>query len=77
MPWFIFEDEVKADSTFGLRYFVRKGILPDLDKDLTTEQRAQSRVLQGFIEDHLYFLLVYERWAVDSNFKVGLFMQHV
>jgi glutathione S-transferase len=42
----------------------------DFNKGLTAEQRAVSRAIIRMVEEHLYFVLVSDRWLNDDNWAV-------
>ena len=58
------------DSHFIIQYLVEKGLIKDPDEEagLTAAQRAESRAFQAYIEELLYFAIVYDRWHVDENY---------
>ena len=59
-----------GDSTF-IRAHIERRYNIDLDKALTGEQRAQGWAIERMLEDHLYFVLVHQRWMDDANFEKG------
>ena len=68
---FIEDDGVAiADSTF-IRLHIEKKYGFDYDLGLNAEQKAVAWALEKLIEDHLYWLIVADRWLVDANFKKG------
>ena len=70
LPLIIDAGEIVADSTFIRLHLERKyGI--DFDKGLTPEQRGIAWAVEKMLEDHLYWFVVSERWANDSNFNRG------
>ena len=68
---FIEDDDVRiGDSTFIREHLERKyGV--DLDAGLSRAQRAQAWAVERVVEDHLYWAIVYGRWAVRENFDKG------
>jgi glutathione S-transferase len=57
-----------ADSTTIIETLTREhGI--DLDAALTPRQRAESVLLQRTFEEHLYFLVLHERWCDDAGWR--------
>ncbi|MGH8659704.1 MAG: glutathione S-transferase family protein [Gammaproteobacteria bacterium] len=64
---YIEEGEVRmGDSSLIIDYLQAKhGI--DLDARLTTQQRAISVAFQALIEEHLYWVVVYNRWVDERN----------
>lgn len=69
LPYIIDGDKKIADSTLIIQYLKAHNTL-DLDKDLTPEQIALATSIQRLCEEHLYWIMVYERWVVDSGWKV-------
>jgi glutathione S-transferase len=68
---FIDDDGVKVgDSTFIRDYIQWKHGL-DLDAGLSPRQRALAWTVERVVEDHLYWAIVYFRWAVPENFDKG------
>lgn len=43
----------------------------DFDKGLSAEQRGLAWAVEKMLEDHLYWLVVHERWADPANFDRG------
>jgi glutathione S-transferase len=41
-----------------------------LDAELSAEQRALATAVRSMLEEHLYFLIVYERWQDDHNWQI-------
>jgi len=59
-----------ADSTFiRLHLETRHGI--DFDRGLTPAQKGEAWAFEKLCEDHLYWILVRERWTKDDNFNAG------
>ena len=59
-----------GDSVFIREHLERKyGV--DLDAGLTPHQRALAWAAERVAEDHLYWAMVYARWAVRENFDRG------
>lgn len=69
LPFIKEEGEVIADSNLIINYLKAKhGDL--LDQNLTTAQRAQNLALLRLIEEHLYWTIMYSRWADESGWPV-------
>jgi glutathione S-transferase len=68
---FIDDDGTRiGDSTFIRDHIQWKhGI--DLDTGLSPRQRALAWTVERVVEDHLYWAIVYFRWAVPENFDKG------
>lgn len=60
--------ETIADSHFIIRHLIENNVVPDLDKNLTAAQRADSRAWQAWTEELLYPAVVWQRWAIPANF---------
>lgn len=69
-PYIADEGEIVADSTF-IRAHIEKKYGVDFDVGLSDRQRAEAWALERMLEDHLYWALVYFRWAVEENFWKG------
>lgn len=41
-----------------------------LDRHLSEEERAQALAFRVLMEEHLYWCVVYERWAIDANWAL-------
>jgi glutathione S-transferase len=59
-----------ADSAF-IRFHLEERHGIDFDKGLTPEQRAVAWALERMCEEHLYWLLMHNRWVIDENFDKG------
>ncbi|MDP4595028.1 MAG: glutathione S-transferase family protein [Beijerinckiaceae bacterium] len=62
--------EIIADSTF-IRLHLEQKYNIDFDKGLTDEQKAVAWSVEKMCEDHLYWIIMHERWADDTNFRNG------
>ena len=70
LPFLDDDGATVADSTFiRLHLETRHGI--DFDRGLTPTQRGQAWAFEKLCEDHLYWILVRERWTKDANFDAG------
>lgn len=70
LPVIVDDGETIADSTFIRLHLERRhGI--DLDNGLTPEQRGTAWAVEKMLEDHVYWMIVQERWTVDANFDRG------
>jgi len=70
LPYIDDDGEKIADSTF-IRLHIEKKYGFDFDAGLTQEQQAIGWALEKLFEDHLYWMIVADRWLVDSNFEKG------
>ncbi len=66
-PYLILADgTILADSQRAIEY-LSKAHHVQLDTHLSAEQKAHALTLRRLFEDHLYFLLVYQRWVRDFD----------
>jgi len=70
LPYIDDDGEKIADSTF-IRLHIEKKYGFDFDAGLTSEQKAIGWALEKLCEDHLYWLVLAERWMDDDNFAAG------
>ena len=59
-----------GDSTF-IRDYIEECYGIDLDRALSSDQRARAWAIERMLEDHLYFALIHARWLDDANFAKG------
>jgi glutathione S-transferase len=70
LPYIEEDGRVIADSTFIRLYLEEKhGI--DFDAGLDAAQRGTAWAFDKMFEDHVYWLVVRERWLIDRNFYAG------
>lgn len=65
-PWIDDDGTRIADSSAILAYLEKKAKTP-LDANLTAEQRARAHTLKRTIEESLYWVLLWSRWADDEG----------
>ena len=70
LPYIRDGEDIIADSTF-IRLHLEKRYNIDFDEGLSPKERGLAWAVEKMCEDHLYWLLVHERWAEDANFKRG------
>jgi glutathione S-transferase len=70
LPYIDDDGEKIADSTF-IRLHIEKKYAFDYDSGLTDEQKAIGWAVEKFCEDHLYWLVMNDRWLIDANFAKG------
>jgi glutathione S-transferase len=70
LPFIDDDGIVVADSAF-IRDYVERTYVVDLDRGLDGRQRAQAWAIERMLEDHLYWVMVHARWAMDDNFAKG------
>jgi len=68
-PWIDHEGKSIGDSGFIIDY-LKTRFQVDPDKNLTSAQRATAHALRRLIEENLYWVMVYDRWIVDKNWRV-------
>ena len=69
IPWIEDDDCVLGDSTFIIAYLKRKHGDP-LDAQLTPREWALGHAVQKLLEESLYFVSSYSKWAEDDGFKI-------
>jgi glutathione S-transferase len=70
LPYILDGDEQVADSTM-IRWHIERTRGIDLDSGLSPEQRGVAWAVEKLLEDHMYWLALHNRWAVDANFEKG------
>ena len=70
LPYIRDGEDIIANSSF-IRLHLEKRYTIDFDKGLSQHERGVACAVEKMCEDHLYWLLVYDRWADDANFKRG------
>jgi glutathione S-transferase len=70
VPFIIDGDQRIGDSTF-IRDHLERTYGVDLDAGLSPRQKAIAWMVERVVEDHLYWGMVYFRWAVRENFDKG------
>lgn len=70
LPYIIDGDKVVADSSM-IRWHLERTRGIDLDAGLSPEQRGVAWAVEKLLEDHLYWMALHNRWAVDANFEKG------
>lgn len=66
---FIEDDGKKLGDSALIIDYLKKKYGDPLDKDLTSQQKAIALSVQHLLEDHLYWVLVYSRWAEPSTWE--------
>ncbi|HVZ01536.1 MAG TPA: glutathione S-transferase family protein [Dongiaceae bacterium] len=62
--------EIVADTAFIRRHIERKYGF-DFDRGLDKTERAEAWAVERMLEDHLYWVCLYMRWAIPENFAAG------
>lgn len=61
LPFIVHDGKQLADTHFIISH-LKQRYGDSVDGHLTNEERAKARVLQSMLEEHLYFVLLAERW---------------
>lgn len=70
LPYIDDDGTIVADSTLIRMHLERRhGI--DFDKALSPEQKGTAWAVEKMLEDHLYWLVVMDRWLDRENFEKG------
>jgi len=68
LPWIEHEGKKLGDSGFIIEYLGRRfGCNPNAS--LSAAERGVSLALRRLIEENLYWVMVYDRWMVDENWR--------
>jgi len=70
LPVVSIDGELIADSSMIIRELQRRYPQALNDTHLSALENAQSVAFRSLLESHLYFVLVYFRWGVDSNMAI-------
>jgi glutathione S-transferase len=62
--------DIVADSSF-IRIHLEQRYNIDFDEGLSQAERGVAWAVEKLCEDHLYWLIMHARWAVDANFERG------
>lgn len=68
LPFIEDDGTVVADSSFILEHLRKK--YQDLDAGMSAQDKALSTAVKALLEEHLYFVMVTERWKEDRGFAV-------
>jgi glutathione S-transferase len=70
LPFIVDDDgSVISDSSAIVAHLEKKHGQP-LDKGLSSDERARAHVIKRTLEESLYFVAVWARWAEDEGFEV-------
>ncbi|MBL8564492.1 MAG: glutathione S-transferase family protein [Hyphomicrobiaceae bacterium] len=61
---------VIADSTL-IRFYLEHNRNVDFDKGLSPADRGAAWMIEKFCEDHIYWIVMRERWQIRENFEKG------
>jgi hypothetical protein len=68
LPYVDDDGALLGDSRLIIEHLeARRGV--SLDAHLSPKQRAVAAAFQSMLEEHLYFVIVYERWQLDANWQ--------
>jgi len=70
LPVIVDDGQTVPDSTF-IRFHIEQKHGFDFDSGLTAEQKAIAWAAEKMLENHTYWTLFYEHWAIESNFLKG------
>lgn len=59
-----------ADSTL-IRFYLEHNRGIDFDKGLSPAERGAAWMIEKFCEDHIYWIVMRERWQIRENFEKG------
>jgi glutathione S-transferase len=69
LPYVVDGETTVADSRFAIEYLeASRG--RSLDAHVVPAQRALATAFQSMIEEHLYYVMLYERWQKDENWAL-------
>jgi hypothetical protein len=68
LPFIDYGDIKIADSQLAINFLIEELGL-DIDSHLTNQQKALGRATRLMVEDHLNFILIYQRWIDEKNWK--------
>jgi len=69
LPWIEHEGRTIGDSGFIIEYLEQR-FGCDPNAGLSAAERAVALALRRLIEENLYWVLVYDRWMVETNWPV-------
>lgn len=70
LPWIDDCGRIVPDSTL-IRFHLEASRGIDFDKGLSDQQKGAAWALEKMLEDHVYWLIIMERWRDPSNFAKG------
>lgn len=66
----LIDGEVKIPDSEDVRDYLAQKYAVDFDEGLSAALRATSRAVIRMCDEHLYFILVCDRWLNDANWAV-------
>ena len=70
LPYIDDDSTIVCDSTF-IRFHLEKKHHIDFDEGLSPAERGVAWAFEKMCEDHLYWVMIYERWIDNANFDAG------
>lgn len=70
LPYITDDGQKIADSTL-IRFHLEDKYCVDFDAGLTAQQKGVGWALEKMLEDHVYWIVMRERWLDDENFDRG------
>lgn len=70
MPYLQTEDRVIDDSTL-IRFYLEQSQQINFDAALSPAERGIAWAFEKMLEEHLYYISLRDRWAIDANFNKG------
>jgi len=70
LPYIDDDGTIVCDSTF-IRFHLEEKHHIDFDKGLSPAERGVAWAFEKMCEDHLYWVMIYERWIDNANFDAG------
>ena len=68
LPYVLDDGVPLGDTRFIIEHLeTKRGI--SLDARLTPKERAIATAFQSMLEEHLYYVVVYERWQLEANWE--------
>ena len=67
----LIDGETLIPDSEEIRSYLEQKYNVDFDQGLTSEQRATSRAVIRMMDEHLYFIVVHERWLNDANWEIA------
>ncbi|MCG8671804.1 MAG: glutathione S-transferase family protein [Pseudomonadales bacterium] len=69
LPYIIHNKRKVADSNIVIDY-LKNNLSVDLDSHLSDEEKAIHHAMRVMLDEQLYFVMMYNRWAVDEHWEI-------
>src|SRR6185436_3543571 len=66
LPYIEHEGRLMGDSTIAIEH-LKTAFGDPLDRDLGPKERAVAQAFKSMLEEHLYFVVLYQRWKLDEG----------